>query len=108
MSRVKTANRDQLILKMVDVEKLIPLRHPARMIWQMVGQLDLSPYEAKIEAVAGQAGRPAWDPQLLISVWVYAYSKGLSSAREIEQRCSYDPAFQWLTDRKSTRLNSSH
>ncbi len=97
MSRVKTANRAQLVLRMVDVEKLIPLRHPARMIWQMVGQLDLSPYEAKIEAVAGQAGRPAWDPQLLICVWVYAYSKGISSAREIEQRCSYDPAFQWLT-----------
>jgi transposase len=96
-SRVKSANRDQLVLRMVEVEKLIPLRHPARMIWQLVGQLDLSHYEAKIEAVAGQAGRPAWDPQLLISVWVYAYSKGISSAREIEQRCSYDPAFQWLT-----------
>lgn len=96
-SRVKTANRDQLVLRMVDVEKLIPRHHPARMIWQMVGQLDLSHYEATIEAVAGQAGRPAWDPQLLISLWVYAYSKGISSAREIEQRLSYDPAFQWLT-----------
>ncbi len=96
-SRVKTANRNQLVLRMLDVEKLIPLRHPARMIWQLVGQLDLSGYEAKIEAVAGQAGRPAWDPQLLISLWAYGYSQGISSAREIEQRCSYDPAFQWLT-----------
>ncbi len=57
---MKTANRAPLVLRMVDVEKLIPLRHPARMIWQLVGQLDLSPYEAKIEAGAGQAGRPAW------------------------------------------------
>jgi transposase len=28
---------------------------------------------------------------------VYAYSRGIGSAREIERRCEYDPAFQWLT-----------
>jgi transposase len=43
------------------------------------------------------AGRPAFDPQLLISLWVYAYSRGVGSAREISRRCEYEPAFQWLT-----------
>jgi hypothetical protein len=28
---------------------------------------------------------------------VYAYSRRIGSAREIERRCEYDPAFQWLT-----------
>jgi hypothetical protein len=34
---------------------------------------------------------------LLISVWIYAYSDGVGSAREVERRCEYHPAYQWLT-----------
>ena len=45
----------------------------------------------------GEAGRPAHDPQLLISLWIYAYSEGVSSAREMARRCEYHPAYQWLT-----------
>jgi hypothetical protein len=43
------------------------------------------------------AGRPALNPQLLISLWVYAYGQGVGSARAIEQLCEWDPAYQWLT-----------
>jgi len=32
----------------------------------------------------------------LISLWIYAYSRGIGSAREISRRLQYDPAFQWL------------
>jgi hypothetical protein len=34
---------------------------------------------------------------LLASIWIYAYSKGTGSAREISRLCEYDPAYQWLT-----------
>lgn len=44
-----------------------------------------------------EGGRSAFDPQLLISLWIYAYSQGIGSAREVARRCEYDPAFQWLT-----------
>src|SRR5208282_3433992 len=50
-----------------------------------------------IESSTEEGGRPAFDPQLLISLWVYAYSQGIGSAREVARRCEYDPAFQWLT-----------
>lgn len=33
---------------------------------------------------------------MLVSLWLYAYSRGISSAREIARRCTYEPAFQWL------------
>jgi transposase len=33
----------------------------------------------------------------LIALWVYAYSEKVSGAREIERRCGYPPADQWLT-----------
>jgi hypothetical protein len=34
---------------------------------------------------------------MLISVWVYAYSRGIGSAREVARRCEFEPAFPWLT-----------
>lgn len=71
--------------------------HPARAIWEFVGNLDLAPYLLKILSVEGTAGRPAYDPRLLISLWVFAYSDGVGSAREIERLCGYHPAYQWLT-----------
>jgi transposase len=95
--RLKRVNRQQMVLRAVDVEKLIEADHVARAIWELVGRLDLSGFRAAIESVEGEAGRPAFDPQLLISLWIYAYSEGVSSAREIERRCEYHPAYQWLT-----------
>jgi transposase len=81
---------------MLDVERLIEPNHPARAIWELVGRLKLDGFYAGIEAVEGAAGRTPWDPRLLVSLWIYAYSRGISSAREIARRCTYEPAFQWL------------
>lgn len=30
-------------------------------------------------------------------MWICAYSRGISSAREIERQCAYEPGLQWLT-----------
>lgn len=46
--------------------------------------------------MAGSAGRPAWHPRLLVSVWVYAYSEGIGSAWEIARLAQYEPGLQWL------------
>lgn len=81
----------------VDVERLIEEDHPARAIWELVGRLDLASFLAPIGSVQGQAGRPSFDPRLLVSLWLYAYSRGIGSAREIARRCEYEPPFQWLT-----------
>ncbi len=84
-----------------DVERLIPEDDPARAIWEFVGWLDLSGYTEQIRSVAGGAGRPAFDPQLLVSLWVYSYSQSVSSARAIERLCEHHPAYQWLTGMQS-------
>jgi transposase len=94
--RVKPVDRSQMSWQMMDVERLIEPEHPARAIWELVGRLKLDGFYARIEAVEGTAGRTPWDPRLLVSLWIYAYSRGVSSAREIARRCSYEPAFQWL------------
>src|SRR5258706_1060781 len=94
--RVKPVDRSQLTWQMLDVERLIEPDHAARAIWELVGRLKLAGFYAGIEAVEGTAGRTPWDPRLLVSLWIYAYSRGIGSAREIARRCGYEPAFQWL------------
>ena len=95
--RLKQINRKQLLLRPVDVERLVPEEHEVRAIWEFTGPLDLTAYYQVIHAVEGKAGCSAFDPRLLISIWLYAYSKGNGSAREISRLCDYDPAYQWLT-----------
>ena len=94
---IRPINRQQMSWRAVDVERLIGEDHRARAIWTLVGRLDLSRFYETIESSVQEGGRPAIDPQLLISLWVYAYSEGIGSAREVARRCEFDPAFQWLT-----------
>lgn len=92
-----TVNRQQSAMRIVEVEGLVEADHPVRAIWEFVGRLDLSRFYGRIDAVEGGEGRPAWDPRMMISLWAYAYSRGVSSAREVSRLCDYDPAYQWLT-----------
>src|SRR5438876_5236840 len=94
---IRYVNRQQMSWRAVDVERLVGDDHPARAIWALVGRFDLRRFYDCIESSEQEGGRPAFDPQLLISLWVYAYSQGIGSAREVARRCEYDPAFQWLT-----------
>jgi transposase len=99
LKRVRLVHVDhrQLCWTMLDVERLVDEDHPARAIWELVGQLDLSAFADRIGSLEGSAGRSAFDPQLLVSLWIYAYSRGIGSAREVERRCEHDPGFRWLT-----------
>src|SRR5260370_4663506 len=94
--RLVAIDRRQLLLRTVDVERLVDDAHSVRAIWELVGRLDLRLYHAQIAAVEGRAGREHTDPQLLISLWLYAYSRGISSARELARQCEYEPGCQWL------------
>lgn len=99
--RLQMVDRTQLLLRPVVVEELIPRDHPARAIWEFVGRLNLTAYTTQVRSLEGAPGRPAWDPRLLVSLWIYSYSRGVSSARAIERLCAHDPAYQWLTGMES-------
>ena len=87
--RLKRINREQLVMRPMDVEQLVSEDHEVRAIWEFVGRLDLSQYYEDIEVIEGEAGCPAFDPRLMISLWIYAYSKGIGSAREISRFLVY-------------------
>ena len=94
--KLRTVDRAQMRMANLYVEELIAADHKARAIWELAGRLDLDRFAESLKTRSGSAGRPAWDPRLLVSVWVYAYSEGIGSAREIERLLEYEPGFQWL------------
>jgi transposase len=95
--KLRLVNRDQLMMAQIDVEHLIEEHHPARGIWEVTEGLDLSRYESAVRTRRGEVGRAAWAPQLLIAVWLYGYSQGVSSARELERQMEYEPGLMWLS-----------
>jgi transposase len=94
--KLRTVDRTQTMMANIYVEELIAADHKARAIWELAGRLKLDLFAESVKTQTGSAGRPAWDPRLLVSVWVYAYSEGIGSAREIERLLEYEPGFQWL------------
>ena len=80
----------------LDLEHLIGADHPARAIWDWVGGLDLTPFEAGYASRQGSAGRPGWAPRVLIRIWIYASSQGIASARAVERRMGWEPGLRWL------------
>ena len=90
-------DRRQMVMRTIDVEGLIDSDHPARALWQITGELDLSEFYTPIKSLADGPGRSCFDPRLLICVWLYGYSRGIGSARELARQIEMDPALQWLT-----------
>jgi transposase len=104
--RLKGVNRNQLLMRTVDVEKLIPQDHPARGIWAMVEQLDMTPFETSIKAVEGHAGQSTLDRRVLTTLWIYANSEAVSSARELSRMIEYEPGCQWITGMTSINYHT--
>jgi transposase len=94
--RLKTAHRNQIEFISSCIDDLIPEDHPARNIWDFISQMDLSPILNKIQSTESGPGRPAIDPKILLSLWVYAITEGIGSARVINRYCNEHFAFKWL------------
>ena len=96
LPRVERPNRAQLELRSVDLDGLLPPDHRARIVWEFVDGLDLSPLYAGIRAVEGVAGRPAIDPAILTALWLYATLEGVGSARALDRLCDQHDAYRWI------------
>jgi transposase len=94
--RLLTANRSQVFLRPTDLESLLPADHPARTFWACAERLDLAAFYAPIAAVEGEPGRPAIDPKILLTLWLYATSEGVGSARELARLCEAHDAYRWI------------
>lgn len=94
--RLREPERDQIALRVVDIDSLIGLEHPARVIWSYVEKLDLSELEARIKAREHTPGQAPASPRLLLALWLYATSEGVGSARALARLCTSHDAYRWL------------
>jgi transposase len=95
-ARIKGANRAQMVLEVIDYDQLVGEDHVARVIVKFVEQFTLEGFYSDIKSLPGVAGRPATDPKLLLSLWLYATVEGIGSARLLERLCERDNIFRWL------------
>jgi transposase len=94
--RMKSPDRSQVDPDPKRIDDLIPPDHTARLVWELVQGLDLTPLYAQIKAVEGHAGRPPIDPRILVALWLYATEEGVGKARELYRRCYDCDPYKWL------------
>lgn len=94
--RLNTPVRNQVEFKNTTLDDLISDDHKVRFIWDYVSTLDLSKILNKINSVEGVVGRNTTDPRILLTLWIFAISEGIGSAREIERLCSEHNAYMWI------------
>jgi len=101
--RLRQANRQGIVPVPARLEALIPQNHLARLIWEAIERLDLSAFYTHLKVFEGQPGASAIDPRILIALWLYAISQGVTSAREINELLVTHLAYMWICG--GVRLN---
>lgn len=94
--RLRTAERQQVIMRILSLDQMLPFDDEARLVWDFVRESDLSKLLVRIRAVEGHVGRDATDPRILFALWLLATLKGVGSARELDRLCERHLSYQWL------------
>jgi transposase len=88
-------DREQSFLLPPDVRDWLPEGHFAWFVLDAVEELDLDAFYAVYRRDG--MGRPAYDPKMVVSLLLYAYARGIRSARKIERACEEDVAFRVIS-----------
>ena len=92
MGKFLDYNPDQAYLLPPSVRDVLSPGHLCFFVRGVVTKLNLSVFRDEY----GTEGGPAYAPEMLISVWLYAYALGVTSSRRLEQRLREDLAFRYL------------
>src|SRR5260370_36437924 len=71
--------------------------HLACFVSEVVGELDTTALHAR--RPNDGVGRPAYDPDMMVALLLYAYSNGTRSSRRIEACCRTDAAYRVISGR---------
>ena len=92
MSRFKVYCPDQAYLLPPSVRDELGKDHLCFFVRGVVERLEMSVFEQSYSAEGGEL----YAPQLMLSVWLYAYALGVTSGRQVERRLVEDLAFRYL------------
>jgi transposase len=85
-------DREQSFLMPPDLRDWLPEGHLAWFVLDAVSGMDLEGFYAPYRRDG--LGRPAYEPSMMVALLLYAYSRGVRSARAIERACEEDVAFR--------------
>jgi transposase len=89
----RPVDRDQPFLLPPDMREWLPEDHPVWLVITVVADhLDTSAFHARRKT--GGAGTAGYDPDMLVTVLVWAYAHGVTSSRDMERLCRTDVAFR--------------
>jgi transposase len=94
--RLRLADREQVRLVPIALDELIPTDHDVRFLWTLVSDWDLARFLDTIRARGTAPGRPATDPRILITLWLYASTRGISTGRELARLCEESLPYRWI------------
>lgn len=94
--RLTEPTRHQGVIRFEMPDEVLPVDHQARVLWQAFDKLDLSAFLNSARSMEGSAGRPTHSPQMMLTLWSYAISQGVGSAREISRLVKSDSAYGWI------------
>jgi transposase len=83
-------DRDQSFLMPPDVREWLPDGHLAWFVLEAVSGMDLREFYGAYREDG--VGRRAYDPAMMVALLLYAYARGIRSARKIERACEEDVA----------------
>lgn len=96
VARTVEPNRSQGVIRFEMPEQMLPPTHRARVIDRVLGTLDLSSFTDESTSVEGHAGRGTLSPRMMLTLWLYAITEGIGSARRIARLVGSDDAFRWI------------
>jgi transposase len=94
-----SCDRDQVFLMPPDPRDWLPQGHLAWFVLASVEELDLAAFYASYR-VDGW-GRAAFDPRMMVALFLYAYARGERSSRGIERKCVEDVAYRVIAAHQS-------
>jgi transposase len=89
----KTYSQTQLMLLPPTFDDLIKDNHPVRVVNKVLESLDVGPLLKKYKG----GGTSSYHPKMLLKVLVYAYISNIYSSRKIEEACTQNIHFMWLS-----------
>ncbi len=104
--RLETVERDQLEFQQSSLNELLSADHLARQVWDYVEGLDLGALYGRVRTTVQSTGRPAIDPAILMSLWLYATLDGVGSARLLDRLCKSEAAYRWLCGKVSVNYHT--
>lgn len=94
--RVEEPERGQREIRFESLDELLDRSHTARVLWDVLGKVDLRAFSRGCESVEGTAGRALKSPRMLLTLWMYALTQAVGSAREIARLVKSDAAYRWI------------